>query len=249
MSSKLSYFAAAGLAVVALGVVPALAQETAAPAAVTQAPADPAAVAAPATEAAPEVAAAQAPAEPPPTLPTTGDGAAIIKVLNSVCAPLIKGGDFVALAKSAGMTRDRKTEEYVTPLSQKPFQIAIAQPSERNKNVCEMRVRYAPGWDAQIVDAMNVWRFLHEPQLRLQRNDVGQYKDAQRTTTTWDNWDNQTFDGKMIGLVLVQLNKADGGPATATYDEAIVQYSARAALPAQPPVAQTPTAAPAAPAG
>jgi hypothetical protein len=158
------------------------------------------------------------------------------------------------LAKAAGMTKDRKTQDFVMPLTQKPYQVALTPLGDSNKNVCELKVRYAPGWDQPIIDAMNVWRFLHEPQLHLQRNDIANHKDAQRTTTTWDNWENQSVDGRMIGLILVQLNKADGSAMDKNFDEALVQYSIRDALPAsalqpaapapQPPVAQqTPAAA------
>ena len=114
-----------------------------------------------------------------------------------------------------------------------------------------MRIRYAPGWDEPIVDAMNKWRFLHDPQLRLKRNDVGAYTNVQRTTTTWDNWENQSYDGKMIGLILVQLNNPDGTAINKSFDEAIIQYSQRAALPAdqaQAPLAAQQPATPAQPA-
>lgn len=210
------------------------------------APADPTAqapVAAPAA-AAPVEQAQAAPPEPPPVLPTSGDGAVVVDLLTKVCRPLIEGkGTFDQLAKAAGMTQDRRTKNWTKALTVKtPYLVEMSAPQSSNKNTCSMTVRYAPGWDQPIIEAMNVWRFLHDPQLKLKRNDIGAYKDAQRTTTTWDNWENQSYDGKMIGLILVQLNAPDGKPMNKNFDEALVSYSQRAALPAEQSAVPQPAA-------
>jgi len=255
-------------AILAIGTVPALAQEAAptlqAPAAATPAPTQAPAVqtppaasvaadpATPVDPNAPPAAVAEVkPPEPPPVLPTTGDGAAITGLLTKVCVPLTQGGDFAKLAKAAGLKKNNRTQEWVMTLAQKPYEVALTPPGAANKGLCDMRIRYAVGTDTTIVESLNVWRFLHEPQLHLKRNDISNFTNVQRTTTTWDNWENQAIDGKMVGLILVQLNGPDGGPVTAAYDEGIVQYAVRPPLPIQaPPVAQTPEAAPApAPAG
>src|SRR4051812_36621650 len=69
-------------------------------------------------------AAAEEGAPPAPVLPTTGDGAVVVKVLSDVCKPLVEGrGDFDQLATAAGMTKDKTTGDYVKQLSQRPFQI------------------------------------------------------------------------------------------------------------------------------
>jgi hypothetical protein len=218
----------------------------AAPPAASTAPADATAPAAPAPAAAPQVAAA--PPEPPPVLPTTGDGAVVVGLLNNVCKPLVAGGDFEKLVKAQRMKQDGKTGEWILPLSQKPYQIAMTNPGANNKGLCDMRIRYAVGYDQPIIEALNIWRFLQNPQLHGQRNEQANYPDVQRVTTTWDNWENQMLDGKMIGLVLVQLNKLDGTPnINAGYDEAIVKFQIRA--PQQlDGVATTASSAPPAPA-
>ena len=229
--------AAAALGSTAFAQEPAATQPPAAPAAEVQPPAAPAAeAAAPATPAAPaEAQVAAAPPPPPPVLPTTGDGAVIVDVLNKICRPLVEGkGAFDQLAKGAGLTMNRRTQLWTKPLTAKtPFAIEMSAPSVANKNVCSVTVKYAPGYDQPIVDAMNVWRFLHDPQLHLQRNEIGNFSTIQRTTTTWDNWENQVIDGKMIGLILVQLNAPDGKPVNPNFDEALIQYSQRAATAAE----------------
>jgi hypothetical protein len=237
------------VATAALAGAPAFAQQPA-PAPTAQAPAAPAAPAAPVAQApagtpapaadatapaaAPPAQVAEAPAPPPPVLPTTGDGAAITTILTKICVPLANGGDFKTLIKAAGLKQDSKTQEWVQPLAQKPFQISIADPGANNKGTCEITVRYAPGWDQPIIDALNIWRFLQSPQLHLQRSDKMNTPTVQRVSTTWDNYENQLIDSKMVGLILVQLNKPDGTAAlTPTYDEAIIQYQVRKAVMAE----------------
>lgn len=237
--TRSSTFTFAGLtAALALGALPATAQDQVpaappspavapAPAAV---PAAPPAEAAPATtpaepaEAAPAPEVAAAPAEPPPVLPTTGDGAVVVNLLTKICQPLVKGGNLDALARAAGVAKDRRTEKYTVALSQRPFQIVVEPQTPANKDICEMTIRYAPGWDQPIIDAMNIWRFLHEPQLFRQRNDIGMYTDLRRTTTTWDNRENIARDGARIGLIFVQLDKLDGSSVNPGYDEALIKY-------------------------
>lgn len=231
------------------------AQPPAAPAAPAAAAAAPAGgEAQPPAAPAEQVVEAPKPPEPPPVLPTSGDGAVIVDLLNRICRPLVEGrGQFEPLVKAAGFKKDNRLQAWVKPLSQRPFEVHMTQPGSNNANVCSITVRYAPGWDAPIVDAMNIWRFLHDPQLRLKRNDIAAYTDKQRTTTTWDNWENQGYDGKMIGLILVQLNAPDGAAINKNYDEALIQYSQRKALDSATaqgvPAAAAPAAAPAQPAG
>jgi len=247
-----STFAVIGAAIA----LPAIAQEAAPQVAAPQPPAPPpvATTAVPAEAAAPAAPAQTAAAEPekpsiPPVLPTTGDGATITGLLTSICKPLVAGGDFEKLVKSQKLKLDNKTGEWVLPLSHKPFQIAMTNPGVNNKGLCDMKVRYAVGNDQPIIDSLNIWRFLQDPQLHGKRNDQANYTDVQRVTTTWDNWENQMVDGKMIGLVLVQLNKLDGTPnINPAYDEAVVKFQIRAAQ-AGEGVASAAPATPAQPAG
>jgi hypothetical protein len=167
-------------------------------------------------------------------LPTTGDGAAVVKLLSGVCKPIVEGrGSFDQLATSAGMTKDKAVEnQYVMPLSQRPFQITIRKPSNQNLTTCEMNVVIAPGWDGPVIEALNTWRFLHEPQLHLQRNQISTYNDAKtRRTLTWDNWENQGDDGIMVGLAFNKLDNANGTQIVRGADSILVQYSQRTPLP------------------
>ena len=209
----------AGAALSMLGAVPVFAQNAAAASAAPAAPA----AAAPAADAEDNA---------PPVLPTSGDGGAVVKLLTNLCKPLVEGrGDFDALATAAGMTKDKTSGDYVLALSQRPFQISVKKPGNQNLTLCELHIAYAPGWDQPIIDALNTWRFLHQPQMHLERNEVGTYSDAQRTTLTWDNWANQGFDGIMVGLDMVKMKKADGTPLSPYATDALIQYSQRTPLP------------------
>lgn len=182
-------------------------------------------------------AAATAPTrEIPQTLPTTGDGAVITGLLTDFCLPTTKGADVVATAKKLKLKLDKKTGEYIVPMGAKPYQVSILAPSAANPTVCQLTVRYALGTDQTILDAVNVWRFLHTPQMVLRRNDAARgYAGGQvRITTAWDNYARQMIDGKLYGIAVAQIDLENGSPSSnGAYDEAIVVYNNR------PPVEPT----------
>ncbi|MDB5451483.1 MAG: hypothetical protein JWO33_61, partial [Caulobacteraceae bacterium] len=110
-----------------------------------------------------------------------------------------------------------------------PYQVGLENPGT-NPNVCTLRVQYAPGGDSekQIRDSLNVWRFLHQPQLFLHRNEqAASVTGQQAVTITWDNRDNISNDGKMFGLVFRQEKKADGSQINKNFDQGVVQYTIR----------------------
>ena len=236
--STVSLLSAAAVAMTAPAFAQTEAPAVATPAAPVLTPAAPAATAqvetnaAPGTQEAAKAAAAAAAAsrELPKVLPTTGDGATITSLLTTVCQPMVKGGDLAAIMKARKIREDRRSGLYNVPLEGKGYQVSIVPSLNNNKNVCELRVRYAIGADQPIVDALSIWSFLHRPQMVLRRNDVATYDDFERITTTWDNWANQMIDGNMFGLVLSQLNKRDGSPSVdPKFDEALIQYTIREA--------------------
>lgn len=182
-------------------------------------------------------AAATAPTrEIPQTLPTSGDGAVITGLLTDFCLPTTKGADVVATAKKLKIKLDKKTGEYIVPMGAKPYQVSILAPGGANPTVCQLTVRYAIGTDQTILDAVNVWRFLHTPQMVLRRNDAakGYAGGLVRITTAWDNYAKQMTDGKLYGIAVSQVDLENGSPsANGAYDEAIVVYNNR------PPVEPT----------
>lgn len=210
----------------------ALAQEAAMPAA----PAAPAAGAAPAAPAAPAVdpnAAAPAPAAPPaaevpapaplPTLPTSGDGATIISVLERVCVPAVKGGDVAKLAPAIGMKKVRRDGGFVMRLGENKDHTLTVLLQGANKNVCQMDVRYAVDQSKPIVEGLNVWAFLHQPELKPQRRDFTVDSENKRITTSWEHYN----DKESTGLVFVELRRPDGSALNAKFDTATVLYSER----------------------
>jgi hypothetical protein len=146
---------------------------------------------APATSAAPA-------AEAPPTLPTTGDGATIIAVIEKLCVPLVRGGnlDDIAKANAAtfGLKKNRRDNTWQMPLGtgNKDYNITFAQPGV-NKDVCRGEVHYALNQDKPIVEALNIWSFLHQPELILQANYVEVDGDGvKRVRKSWEHFDSQT---------------------------------------------------------
>jgi len=210
----------------------AVAQEAAAPAPAPAAP--PAEAAAPAPAPAPEAAPAAPPAEAAapnpadeaakhPTLPTSGDGAEVLSVINNICIPAVRGGSVDQLAKAAGYKLNKREATWFKPLGAKPYEIGIIQPGS-NTNVCNLTLKYAVGQEKPIVTALNIWAFLHEPDMPMQRNDFMVGADGvKRITLSWEHFN----DKESTGLVLVQLKKPDGSALNEKYDQATVLYSER----------------------
>jgi len=200
----------------------AFAQETTPPATAT-ATAPPAAPAAsPATPQAAAPASAPAPA-PPPVLPTTGDGAEVLSVLQKVCVPVVNGGSLDQLAPAAGLKKSRKTGGYsITMASGRDYTITVLPPGA-NPNVCQVELRYAVDQSQPIVTALNIWTILHVPELKPQRRDFSVDSENKRITTSWEYY----TDKESTGLVFVELRRPDGGALNGKFDTATLQYSQR----------------------
>lgn len=200
---------------------PALAQDAAgsAPDAAPMAPETSAAPAAPAP------APAAAPAEPAPTLPTSGDGAAVISVLTRACLPMVREGKTVEdVAKDLGMRRDRRSGSYQLGLGGDRNYVISVLPKGANDNVCNVQINYAVGAEEPIVEALNIWAFLQDPRLRLQRNDFAVGPDnVKRITLAWEHF----TDAESTGLVFVQLKNPDDTPLERRYDQATLLFSER----------------------
>ncbi|WP_312164615.1 hypothetical protein [Phenylobacterium sp.] len=190
----------------------------------TAANAQPAPEAAPAAPA-PEAAAAEpAPAAEEKTyvLPTTGAEGQIIDVINRVCKPLVKGGNFDQLAGSLGYKKNKREGTYVGTLVEKPYTLTI-NPQGSNKDVCRLTLSYAIDGEKPIIVGLNIFSYLHKPELLQQRNDFVPATDYKRITNSWEYF----TDHESIGLVFLQLKKPDGTPAGKNADLGEVLYSER----------------------
>jgi len=184
-------------------------------------------VAAPAAAPAAPAPAAQAPAEPaapPPVRPTSGDGAVILDVLETVCVPAVRGQALDDIAKAKGMKRNRRDGSWAMPLGgDKNYTVTVfAQGS--NKDVCMAEVHYALNQEAPIVDALNIWSFLHDPQLILQANYVNVDPDGiKRVRKSWEHF----TANSSIGVNFSTMRKPDDSPLNARYDTGMLFYQER----------------------
>jgi hypothetical protein len=175
----------------------------------------PAAVAAPVAEAAP----------PLPALPTTGDGATIIAFLEKVCVPAVRGGKLDQLAPAAGMKKDRKSGGYVMGLGgDRAYTITVQPMSAVNASVCQAEIHYAVGGEQPIVSGLNVWSFLHDPELILQANYVNTDADGvKRTRKSWEHLGSS--DSTAVNFTV--WKKPDDTPLNAKFDTGMVFYQER----------------------
>lgn len=165
---------------------------------------------------------AAAPGEAPPVLPTSGPEAQIIDVINRVCKPLVKGGDFDQLASATGYKKNKREGTYVGTLVEKPYTITI-WPQGSNKDVCRLTVNYALDGEKPIIVGLNIFSYLHDPRLEPQRNDFVPGAEFKRITNSWEYY----TDKESTGLVFVQLKKLDGTPVNKNFDTGEILYSER----------------------
>jgi hypothetical protein len=194
--------------------LPALAQGVPAP---PVPPADPAPVA--------PVAAAPAPAPAVvETLPTDGEIGQILNVIQTVCVPLVRGGQLAKLATpAAGFKRNKKEGGYTQTLVAKPYTLTVYEPGS-NKEVCRLGINYTSGGEKPILLGLDKFAYLNQPRLRLQReNNYIPPTDFMRVTSSWEYF----TDKESTGLVFVQLKKPDGTEVNAKWGMGEILYSER----------------------
>lgn len=183
-------------------------EQSAAPAAAPTVPA-------PAPEAAP----------PPPTLPTTGNGAEAIAVLEKICKPSVRGEKLDVLAKANGYKLNRRDGTWSRQLGDvKGYSIILFSPGS-NKGTCLAEFRYPMGADAEVAKALNVWAFVHQPPLDPTANYT-QAQDPDGLKRVRRSWEYLTATDS-IGLNFSTVRKPDDTPLSPKYDTATMQYQER----------------------
>ena len=173
----------------------------------------------PAPEAAP--AAPEAPPAPPPPPPAPTDPAAIgvVSALETICMPLVDGGDINKLTKAAGFRRSG--DNWV--MKQKTYTLTLIPPGS-NPNQCHVDIIHPVDPEAPakpIVVALHNWAAVTRG-WTLYRNDKNVETGREFTTRSWEN----DADGKHSALVLTTIRKADGSPSRGGADTSQMIYSA-----------------------
>lgn len=184
---------------------------------------------APAVDAAPAPVAETTPAPeappPPPTLPTTGNGAEAIAILEKICKPSVRGEKLDVLAKANGFKLNRRDQTWSRQLGPEKGYSVILFPPGSNKGVCLTELRYAFGQDAEVAKALNVWAFIHEPPLDPTANYT-QAQDPDGLKRVRRSWEHLTSTNS-IGLNFSTVRKPDDSPLNAKFDTATLQYQER----------------------
>jgi hypothetical protein len=176
------------------------------------------------TTAAPDTTAPPAAAEAPPTLPTTGDGAVLLNLVEKVCVPLVRGGKLDDLAKANGFKLNRRDGTWAMPLGGDKTYTIMLFPTGVNKDVCRAEVHYAIGGEKPIVSAFNVWSFLHQPELILQANYVSVNADGvKRVQKSWEHLDATSS----TAVNFTTSTKPDDSPLNAKFATGEVFYQER----------------------
>jgi hypothetical protein len=205
------------------------AQPTPTPAAPQSAPPAPAAT--PAAPPAPSATTPPAPSATTPPAPGAAPAApgappaAVLQILDKVCVPLVRGGNFEQLMKANGFRLNRRDGTWTAPLgtTSKDYTITMSPPGI-NKDVCRGEVHYASGEDKPIVSAINVWAFLHQPQMDPTANYVAVDPDGiKRVRKSWEHLDSTSS----IGVNFSTWTKPDDSPLNPKYSIGEIYYQER----------------------
>ncbi|MDB5476347.1 MAG: hypothetical protein JWP49_1858, partial [Phenylobacterium sp.] len=171
-------------------------------------------------------------AEPPPpavpeapTIPTTGDGAAIVNVLEKICVPMVRGTPLDQLAPQLpGMKKNRRDGTWTMPLGGDKAYTLTVLPQGVNKDVCLAEVHFAVGQDAAIAKAINVWSFLHKPELIATANYVQTGGDnVKRVQRSWEHLESASS----TAVNFTTWRKPDDSPLNRNYDTGQLYYQER----------------------
>jgi hypothetical protein len=127
-----------------------------------------------------------------------------------------------AVAPAVGFRKNRRDGSFTRDFQAKPYTVTVLAPGS-NKNVCNVDIRYPIGGGATLVSALHAWALLHQPEMAKQRDDVADAGGVKRRTVSWEHY----TDKSSIGLVFVQLQKADGSPINRGVETATLLYSER----------------------
>ncbi|WP_395673683.1 hypothetical protein [Phenylobacterium sp.] len=168
---------------------------------------------------------APAAVEPPPALPTSGDGAEVIAALDQVCLPAVRGGDLEALAKANGYKLNRRDQTWAKPLGGQKNYAIVLFPQGSNKDVCFAELRYAMGKDDEIAKALNIWAFTRQPPLDPTANYT-QPVDPDGLKRVRRSWEFLSAS-QSIGLNFSTVRKPDDTQVAKNYDQGTLQYQER----------------------
>jgi hypothetical protein len=150
----------------------------------------------------------------------------IIQALEKVCIPLVRGGNLDQLAPQIpGARKNRRDGTWTAPLggASRDYNITF-QPQGVNKDVCLADVHFAIGGDAEIVKAVNVWSFLHKPELILQANYVAVDADGvKRVRKSWEHLESASS----TAVNFTTWRKPDDSPLNRNYDTGQLYYQER----------------------
>jgi hypothetical protein len=156
---------------------------------------------------------------PPPPPPTDPTAVELLTILQQVCIPAANGGNFKALAKTAGLRANSSDGSW--SLRTRDYTLTIENPGS-NPTQCHVDVTHpadieSPG--RPIIVALNDWAGITNG-WSLYRNDKNVQQGLQYTTRSWQlDW-----NGTEQSLVFTTKRKPDGTPLKGNVDTSEMIY-------------------------
>jgi hypothetical protein len=149
----------------------------------------------------------------------------LLNIVEKICVPLVRGGSLDQLAPQVqGMKKNRRDGTWQMPLGGDKNYTVTLSPVGVNKDVCRGEVHYAFDDEKAIVSAVNIWSFLHQPELILQANYVSVNADGiKRVQKSWEHVD----AASSTAINFTTWTKPDDTPLAKGYATGEIYYQER----------------------
>ena len=127
--------------------------------------------------------------------------------------------------KANGFKLNRRDQTWQVQLgtTNKDYSITMSPPGV-NKDVCRGEVHYALNEDKPITTAVNIWSFLHQPELILQANYVSVNADGvKRVQKSWEHLDSTSS----TAVNFTTWTKPDDSSLNAKFSTGEIYYQER----------------------
>jgi hypothetical protein len=138
---------------------------------------------------------------------------------------MVRGGNLDQLAPTVGAKKNRRDGTWQLPLggASRDYTITILAQGV-NKDVCQAEVHYTVGGDTDIYKAINIWSFLHKPELLATANYVQTGADnVKRVQRSWEHLESASS----TAVNFTTWKKPDDTSLNKGYDTGMLFYQER----------------------
>jgi hypothetical protein len=154
-----------------------------------------------------------------PVMPPAPSAAAAVMMLQSVCLPLVEGGNLRSIAKANHL---RQEDGQWTLVIDHQRRLELDPPDPANPHVCGATIHHSVGAGPAIRQAVDDWARSRSPALAAVK--VGQTSTGPSYLRTTSTWQGPTPNG-LVGVALSEEKTLSGEPVAGKLDQSEIEVS------------------------